>query len=46
MKTHRAYVTGTGRNSHSWTCSCGRQGGTYSSRTSAQTAASKHEKGK
>lgn len=44
---HRADVTsegrGYGRYSYSWQCSCGRQGGGYSNRTTAKDAARKHE---
>jgi hypothetical protein len=44
---HRAYVsttnTGNGRLSHSYACTCGKQGGGYSSRSAARDAANKHE---
>ncbi|MGX1129916.1 hypothetical protein RKD49_002106 [Streptomyces glaucescens] len=46
--SHNAYVSGHGRGygrySHTWACTCGARGGSYSSRSDAEAVARKHEK--
>lgn len=43
---HTAYVNSSGRDTYTFSCTCGARGGNWSSREAAKAAARRHEEGR
>ena len=43
---HTAYVSSSGRDAYTFSCTCGARGGNWNSRPAAKAAAKRHEEGR